>query len=167
MSCSALRYAREIGDAASVLDASGEVDCSVAICQGQYMESENLIHYGIHPLELAYAVLGSGAKSVQNIGEGERNIVKITYRDGSILMLLVFPDMAQVFQLQVYGKNGHVSINVQDWDYFYWNMLNTFITSVQNAALPIPLEETFEIIQVLISGVESLRKGGKTISLNG
>jgi hypothetical protein len=95
------------------------------------MKSENLIHYGIHTLELAYTVLGSGAESVQ-----------------------------------VYGKNGHVSINVQDWGYFYWNMLNTFVTSVQKAALPIPLDETFEIIKVLILGVESLRNEGKMISLN-
>jgi predicted dehydrogenase len=165
MSSSALRYAREIEEASSALKKSGKVDCAMAICQGQYMESENLIHYGIHPLELAYAVLGSGAASVQNTGEGERNIVKITYRDGKVLMLLVFPDMVQVFQLQVYGENGHVSITVQDWDYFYWNMLNTFVHSVKNNTLPIPLEETFEIIQVLILGVESLRSEGKSLAL--
>ena len=165
MSSSALRYAREIDEASSALEQAGKVDCAVAICQGQYMESENLIHYGIHPLELAYAVLGSGAESVQNTGEGERNIVQITYRDGRVLMLLVFPDMAQVFQLQVYGENGYVSVTVQDWDYFYWNMLNTFVHSVKNNTQPIPLEETHEIIKVLILGVESLRSGGKRLAL--
>ena len=165
MSSSALRYAREIEEASTELSECGKVDCAVTICQGQYMESENLIHYGIHPLELAYSVLGSGAVSVQNIGEGERNIVKITYSDGRVLMLLVFPEMEQVFQLQVYGKKGHASVTVQDWDYFYWNMLNTFVTSVTEGSMPIPLEETFEIISVLILGVESLRNGGKPVLL--
>jgi predicted dehydrogenase len=165
MSSSALRYAREIEEAAPALSRAGKVDCAVAVCQGQYMESENLIHYGIHPLELAYAVLGTGAVTVQNIGEGKRSIVKIMYSDGRVLMLLVFPDMEQVFQLHVYGADGNLSITVTDWDYFYWNMLDTFVNAVRNNAQPIPLPETSEIIGVLIHGVESLRNGGKPIEI--
>jgi hypothetical protein len=109
--------------------------------------------------------LGSGAVSVQNIGERGSNIVKIEYDDGRILILMVFPDMAQVFQLNLYGRNDTFSIVVEDWDYFYWNMLNTFIEGVRNETLPIPLEETLEVIEILTAGMKSLQEGGKPIRL--
>jgi hypothetical protein len=131
------------------------------------MGSENLIHYGIHPLELAYSILGPGAEYVQNIGEKGRNIVKISYKDGRTLMLLVFLDMAQIFQLNLYGKNNAVSIVVEDWDYFYWNMFDTFIRMVKEKKLPIPLYETLEIIKVLTLGMDSLEKGGVKLPLSG
>jgi predicted dehydrogenase len=165
MSTSALRYSKEALEAEDAIKNAGPVDCAVAICQGQYMGSENLIHYGIHPLELAYSILGAGAEFVQNIGEKGRNIVKISYRDGRTLMLLVFPEMAQIFQLNLYGKEDAVSIVVEDWDYFYWSMLDTFIRMINEKKPPVPLSETLEIIQILTLGMESLKKGGIKIPL--
>ena len=130
----------------------------------EYMKAENIIHYGIHPLELAYSVLGAGVEYIQNVGEDDKSIVKIVYKDGRQLLLLVFPEIAQVFQLNLYGKNRAITIEVEDWDYFYWNMLRHFVMMIKEKKLAIPLQETLEIIRVLTSGRESLINGGKKIS---
>ena len=55
MSTSALRYAKETEDVKVELENAGEIDCAMTICQGHYMKAENIIHYGIHPLERAYS----------------------------------------------------------------------------------------------------------------
>jgi predicted dehydrogenase len=165
MSTSALRYAKEIENAQDRIKAAGPIHFVSTICQGQYVKEENLIHYGIHPLELAYSVLGSGVEYVQNFGEKEKNVVKIAYRDGKVLMLIVFPKITQIFELNIYGEQDAVSILVEDWDYFYWNMLQTFVQMVVKKKMPVPLSETLEIIKVLLLSMESLAGGGKRIVL--
>ncbi len=165
MSSSALRYAREIDEAHSQLAAVGPVSLATAICQGQYMGEDAVIHYGIHPLELAYAVLGPGVTTVRNVGEQGRHVVKLAYADGRVLVLLVFPELAQTFRLDVYGQDGATSITVEDWDYFYWNMLQTFVGMIRERSLPIPLSETLEIIRVLTAAKKSLTEGGTQISI--
>ena len=142
------------------IEAAGRIDFAVAICQGQYMGADNIVHYGIHPLELAYSVLGPGAVAVRNIGEGEKSVVKIDYRDGKILTLAVFPRIDQIFQLNLYGEGGAESVRVEDWDFFYWKMLETYILMLNEWKSPVDLRETLELIWVLTSAKESLLGGG-------
>ena len=165
MSTSALRYAKEVQTAWKTIKGIGTVDFATTICQGKYMAAENIIHYGIHILELAYSVIGPGAVAVQNIGMSGKNIVKIDFKDGKVLMLAVFPEIAQLFLLNLYGRKGMSSVVVNDWDYFYWKMLQTFIEMVRSKKLPVPLIETLEIIKILVSSKKSLLSGGKKIKI--
>jgi predicted dehydrogenase len=165
MSSSALRYARETREARGQIEAAGRLSLATAICQGQYMGDDAVIHYGIHPLELAYSVLGPGVATVQNVGEDGGHVVKLLYGDGRILLLLVFPEISQAFRLNLYGENGAVSIVVEDWDYFYAGMLEAFVGMIRDRSLPIPLAETLEIIRVLTAAKTSLAQGGATIRL--
>lgn len=165
MSTSALRYARETQEAQARVDAAGELSLAIAVCQGQYLGEEALIHYGIHPLELAYSVLGPGVESVENVANASGNVVNLTYRDGRTLVLLVFPDIAQTFRLDLYGATGSASILVEDWDAFYAEMLQAFVQMVRDRAPPVPLTETLEVIHVLTAAMRSRSEGGATIML--
>ncbi len=166
MSTSALRYTKEVEGAWPRIKKCGPIDLADTVCQGKYMAAENIIHYGIHILELAYSVIGPGAVAVQNVGEIGKNVVKIDFQDGRVLILSVFPEIAQLFQLNLYGRKAAASIQVEDWDYFYWKMLTTYIQMVRYGKLPVRLSETLEIIKVLISAKESLMKGGKRIKID-
>jgi len=159
MSCSALRYARELEEAQKEIDNIGPILTGSAVGPG------DLIYYGIHPLELAYTVMGPGIKSVQNVGRMDRNIVKIAYEDGRSLVLQVFKGIAYVFHLSLYGEKGWKDITVKDSAYFYWNMLNHFLRMVRERRPPFPPEHTLEMIKTLVSAKESL-KTGKEIFLN-
>ena len=166
MSTSALRYARETTEAREQIEAAGRLRLATAVCQGQYMGDDAVIHYGIHPLELAYSVLGSGAESVQNVGDGADHVIKIRYRDGRILVLMVFADIAQTFRLALYGEHEAVTVVVEDWDFFYASMLKTFVKMIREQTLPIPLPETLEIIRVLAAAKRSRASGGAEISID-
>ncbi len=166
MSTSALRYAKEVETAWPRIKKCGPLDLASAICQGKYMAAENIIHYGIHILELAYSVIGPGAVAVQNVGETGKNVVKIDFQDGRVLILSVFPEISQLFQLNLYGRKGAAAVQVEDWDYFYWKMLTTYIQMVRSGKLPVRLSETLEIIKVLISAKASLMRGGKRIRID-
>jgi virulence factor len=162
MSTSALRYARETEEAKERINGMGRIDFAMTICQGAYLGADNIIHYGIHPLELAYSVLGPGAVAVQNVGEGEKSVVKIDYRDGKVLTLVVFPQIRQIFQLSMYGEEGAEAVRVEDWDYFYWKMLETYMVMLEEKRSPVDLKETLELIWVLTSAKKSmLNKGAK------
>ena len=165
MSTSALRYARELREQREQIDAAGELSLAIAVCQGQYLGEDALIHYGIHPLELAYSVLGPGVESVTSVAGAGGNVVNLEYADGRTLVLLVFPDIAQIFRLDVYGAAGSASVRVEDWDAFYAEMLATFVQMVHDGAPPVPLGETLEIVQVLTAAMRSRREDGATIAL--
>ena len=153
MSCSALRYARELEEARKDIENIGTILTGSAVGPG------DLIYYWIHPLELAYTVMGPGIESVQNVGKTDRNIVRIAYRDRRSLVLQVFKGIAYVFHLTLYGEKGWKGITVKDSAYFYWNMLNHFLQMVNERRPPFPMEHTLEIIKTLASAKESLETG--------
>jgi predicted dehydrogenase len=166
MSTSALRYAKEKEEAETAINEIGEVDFALTICQGAYMGAENIIHYGIHPLELAYSVLGPGAVSVQNVGEDDKSVVKIDFSSGCVLSLVVMPNIQQIFLLNLFGREGAVTVTVEDWDYFYWKMLQTYITMVAEKKSPVDLRETLEIIRVLTAAKDSMLQRNTKIVLS-
>lgn len=160
VSTSALRFSREVREARAEIERVGQPIVTVAACQGQYMGEDSVIHYGVHPLELVYSVLGPGVTSVQNIGEGQTHIVKMAHQTAGSLLLLVDPRIQQSFRLSVMGTNGDVRIAADDWDAFYANMLTAFVQSVRDGRPPVPPEETFELIAALIAARDSKRAGG-------
>lgn len=143
MSCSALRFACETQELRDNPDLLGNIEFATAVCKGE------LFYYGIHALELAYSVLGSGIASVQNVGESGRDVVKIRYRDGRTLMLLVSESISYLFQLNLYGSDGWRQVVVEDDTAFYSSMLRQIARMVQERSAPVPVGETLEIIRVL------------------
>lgn len=153
MSCSALRYATETADLRASTSALGQIELVTTICSGE------LLYYGIHALELAYAVLGSGIVSVHNVGSEGRNIIKLSYQDGRVLLLLVHETISYLFQLNLYGTAGHRQVEVRDAGGFYSNMLRDVAKMVQTRQSPVPVEQTLEIINVLVMARQSLVEG--------
>ena len=61
----------------------GVIHLATAACGNE------LVYYGIHALELAYAVLGRGAVSCLNVGQPGRNIVRVRFDNRRGLLLMV------------------------------------------------------------------------------
>ena len=160
MSCSALRFAPEVEEARKAIKEIEPI--SVANCIGP----GHPINYGIHTLEFCLSVLGSGIKSVYNIGSNNTAMTKLTYQGGvPEVCIQIGTDIKNQYRLTICGKEDWVSIvPTQVGTYGYANMLKNYIAMLINKKPPIALEEMEEIIKVLLASAESL-KIGKPIEL--
>jgi len=115
MSCSALRYAKELMEAQDRIAGLGRIFCGTG--------PKELVFYGIHPLELVHTVMGPGVAWVQNIGDENRSFVRCAYPDGRSIILQVLgsgcsPGMHGCF----YGEHGAVHLQIGDVAAFYGNI---------------------------------------------
>jgi virulence factor len=153
MSCSALRFARELEEARPQLEALAPIRTVHAFGPNE------LVFYGIHPCELACTVLGPGAETVVHVGdEGGHNVVRVRWSDGRYLVLQVFEDVGYGFEATFYGAKGRCEVQVSDSAYFYQNMLRHFVRLIETGEEAVPPENTLEIIRILAAAERSLKE---------
>lgn len=153
MSCSAVRFAAETAEFRANPSLLGTLETAVGLCQGE------LIYYGIHPLELAYSLMGPGIVSAWNIGEEDRNVVRLDYPDGRSILLLVGKRIPKRIQINLYGSDGFREIVLADQVAFYSGLLRAVLTLAETGRAPVPMEETLEIITVLEAATQSRSQG--------
>jgi len=159
MSGSALRYAAETQTLRADPDALGRIKMAVAVGPGE------LLSYGIHPLELAHSILGGGIQSAQNIGDEKADIVKLTYQDGRVLMLMVSRVIGYGFEISLFGEGVRQRIEVTDATAFYANQLRQVAQMAREKKAPAPIADALEIIRALEAARESLQLGGAPVLL--
>ena len=151
MSASSLRYVPGTLKLAEEAKSLGDIHLATAFC------GNDLIYYGIHALELAYAVLGSGAVSCMNVGQPGRNIVRVRFENGRDLLLMVAEKewMQAGYQMNLYGTQGWRTLTPNLTD-LYWYLLDRFLALVRTKQESVPIEEEVEVIAVLEAGKRSL-----------
>jgi predicted dehydrogenase len=159
MSGSALRYAAETEELRAHRDMLGRIELATAIGPNE------LFTYGIHPLELAHAIMGRGVDTVQNIGTADQDIVKVKYRDGRVLILLISRVLNFGFEMTLFGTEGRRRIVVSDDAAYYSNQLTQIAAMARDKQTLYPVDDALEVIRVLEAGVLSLKQGGIEINL--
>lgn len=151
MSASSLRFVPDIVALAKEVPALGDVH--LATVTG----SNDLVYYGIHGLEMAYAVLGRGAVSCLNVGQPGRNLVRVRFANGRDLMLIVAERqwMRTSYQINLYGTKGSRSLTPDLTD-LYCYLLDGFVEMVRTGKESVPIEEEVEVIAVLDAAKRSL-----------
>lgn len=151
MSASSLRFVPDIVALAKEVASLGDIHMATTICGNE------LVYYGIHALEMAYAVLGRGAVSCLNVGQPGRNIVRVRFDNGRDLLLMVGEKewMRAGYQINLYGTKGWRSLTPDLTD-LYWYLLEKFIELVRTGKQSVPIEEEVEVIAVLEAGKRSL-----------
>lgn len=151
MSSSSLRFVPDVLALAKEVPTLGKIHLATTICGNE------LVYYGIHALEMAYAVLGRGAVSCLNVGQPGRNIVRVRFECGRDLLLMVAEKewMRAGYQLNLYGTKGWRTLtpNLSD---LYWYLLSKFLELVRTKKESVPVEEEVEVIAVLEAGKRSL-----------
>ena len=159
MSCSASRYAREVEEAKRALMELGDVRTMYAV------SSKSWVKYGVHLIEALFALFGGNVETVQNVGREGEDVVHLLYADGRQAVLQVFEDLSPLLQITLHGTKGHWTITFGDWFYMFRRMLSLFIEMIKTEQRPIPLEETLEIIKVLVAGKRSREEDNRIVSL--
>ncbi len=151
MSASSLRFVPDIIALRDEVPELGEINLATTICGNE------LVYYGIHALEMAYAVLGPGAVSCLNVGQPGRNIVRVRFESGRDLLLMVLERdyMRAGYQINLYGTGGWRTVQPDLTD-LYLYLQEQFLAMVRTGKAVVPLEETVEVIATLEAGKRSL-----------
>jgi len=160
MSCSGYRWCDAAEEARRALPELGELRLFSAVAgQGRYHV------YAIHPTEMAYGILGPGAVSVINVGDEDRDILRLKRSDGVLVILNMFwrEVMAGGAQFLVCGSKAWHQVGALGA--VYQNMMGAFIEMCNTGVQPTSSEEMVEVIKVVEAGRLSRERGGEEISL--
>jgi predicted dehydrogenase len=153
-SASGLQYTREVEEARPAIETLGRLLVGLAASPNE------LVFYGIHGLSLLWSVFGSGIETVQNVGEGDVDLVKYRWRSGALGMHLGLERGQPGWRLVLFGEKGRLDVPVADADGFYWNMLTRFLEMVRTGRQPLSNAAMLEIIRALCLAKASKAGGG-------
>lgn len=166
MSCSSLRYAEGLLAAQSRQDEKGPwfgVDCygPMALQPTQ----PGLFWYGIHTVEMLFAVMGTGCVEVTATTTEDHDLVVGRWADGRVGTVRGNRKNNGQFGAVLHGEKGSVFVDVYAHAKpYYASMLERILETFKTGKPAIDPEETIEIIRFIEAANES-RETGKTVSL--
>lgn len=145
MSCSGMRYSRELDEPRADLAAYGRLK----LIRGAIVLSwEN---YGVHLLEAILAVTPAHAVSVW-MSRAEHASAVVRLDDGVLIQIDALGECARTFHVELFGTQRTGSFDITDNFSMFRRMLWEFANSIRTGRPAIPFERTLEIMRVLIAG---------------
>ncbi len=161
-STSSLRYVENIPGLASgqlIGDITGVDAFAPATLEATHPD---LFWYGIHGVEILYALLGSGCKEVRRIyGEGT-DIVVGTWSDGRVGIFRGIRKGKGGFGGVAYGTKGQQAIGEYGG---YLPLLYRIVDFFDTGIVPVSPSETTEVVAFMEAADESKRKGGAAVNI--
>lgn len=161
-SSSSLRYVENIPDLASgklIGAITGADTFAPATLEPSHPD---LFWYGIHGVEMLYALLGTGCREVRRIyGEGT-DIVVGTWSDGRVGVFRGIRQGKGGFGGVAYGANGQQAIGKYDG---YLPLLYRIVDFFDTGVVPVSEKETTELVAFMEAADESKRRGGAPVSI--
>jgi predicted dehydrogenase len=149
MSCSGLRFARELDDVRVNLDAYGALRCiRGAVVRGWEK-------YGIHLLEAVSNVVPATPVSVAPV-PAEHASVAITMSDGSLFQLDALGDVPLTFQVDIWGDEKRSTHEITGNFTAFRRTLWHFIEMIRTGTPPIDPDETLRMMRTLRAGRRAL-----------
>ena len=160
-SASSLRYMTGTGEVAGgkigkVLGADTYGDCFIEPHHG------DLMYYGIHGVELLYAIMGRGCKSVSRVHLDNTDIVVGTWQDDRLGSFRGTRSGTGSMGATVFGEKGIEVINKSAGYSALWVKIIEFFNT---GKVPVSPEETLEEFAFMEAADESKLKGGASIDL--
>jgi predicted dehydrogenase len=165
MSSSALRYAEGL-----LLELQDESKGAVigADCYGPMPlqpTQPGLFWYGIHAVEMLYAIMGRGCERVTASVSGDHDLVVGVWRDGRIGTVRGNRKGNQTFGALIHREKGSQLADIYAHRKpYYAGLLEHVIRMIETGKPPIDPEETVEIVRFIEAANES-RETGKTLEL--
>jgi predicted dehydrogenase len=122
----------------------------------------DLFWYGIHGVEILFAVMGTGCKQVVRINTNDTDIVIGTWKDGRVGTFRGTRTGTHDYGGMVYGDKGNLSLGPFNG---YDNLLVQIIDFFRTGKVPVSPEETLEIYAFMEAADESKRNNGAPVSL--
>lgn len=150
MSCSGLRYAKEIRNIKVQYD---ELNYTSAVVVNDFEK------YGIHMLEILTTIDHRFAYPLQiTRQESTHESFLFNYANGSSMSLNCLGSSAKAFEVGMFGRNQNHYLTVNDNFSAFKETLNEFVAMIKTRISPIPIHET-ESLMLIIAAGKSLSTG--------
>lgn len=123
----------------------------------------DMFWYGIHGVEMLFAVMGRGCKSVVRIHTNDTDIVVGTWKDGRVGTFRGTRSGKHDYGGTVFGEKGNITLGPFKG---YDDLLVQIIDFFKGGKVPVSPDETLEIYAFMEAADESKRYGGKAVSLD-
>jgi hypothetical protein len=123
----------------------------------------DLSWYAIHPIEMLYVIMGTGAVEVTRMHSDDADVITARWSDGRV---------ATVRAIRPYSKYGAIAFlpneqskMIPDLEVGYGPILAEIVKFVRTKAPPVPNEETLEIFSFMDAAQRSQAESGRPVRL--
>jgi len=160
LSTSGMRYMPEMQQAAAHLADLGELRWITSFT------CKTWERYGIHALEAVSPLLGPGFQTVQALSDLRGDVMHLTHASGAVATIGAIHDAYGSFgAVHLYGTRGQLPLRLADTYSAFRAQLVAFITMLRTGVRPVSMEETAELMRVLIAGRESRAANGAVMQV--
>ena len=118
----------------------------------------DLSWYGIHSIEMLYAIMGPGVRSVARIHSVNADVITAVWRDGRVgVVHLIRPGFE--FGVAVFHDGGHSQV-LENIPIRYAPLLQAVVAFMRGGAAPVSPQETLEIFAFMEAAQRSMRHNG-------
>lgn len=164
-SASSLRYAPEVASVAARRDALGAVvGVDAHSPAGLHPRNPGLFNYGIHGVEILYALMGPGCSEVACFSTEGTDVVMGRWADGRLGTLRGARAGAHAYGFTAFCDKGVVQ-SPAGTEFIYRDLLREIVKMFQTGTPPIDIRETVEIVAFIETAARSAQQGGKPLPM--
>lgn len=164
-SSSSLRYALEIQELRSKKDLGEIYGAETYSPAHLHPKNPGLFNYGIHGVEMLYAIMGAGCKFVRCTHDERWDVVVGVWHDGRIGVFRGIRKGALGYGFTAFCEKAVVSSSI-DMRYIYRELLKKIVEMFQTHKMPIDPKETVEIMAFMEASIKSAEKGSDEYLIN-
>ncbi len=160
LSSSGLRYAPELARLIADRASLGEIRWMSLV------SAKTWERYGIHVLEPAFVLLGSGFLSVRLESRPGLEVAHLVHRSGAQVTLPIIYDGGATFgTVHICGSTGQSHFRFADTYTGFRNQLLSYIDFVRTGRAPHPFQDTVEMMTILIAGILSRNENSRCVTI--
>jgi len=166
LSASSLRFAPEVRQArAGEAELGRLVGADVFSPATLHPHNPGLFHYGVHGVEMLYALLGAGCREVSCAFHEDGEVVTGRWSDGRIGVLRGLRRGARGYGLTAYGERAIRQATV-DQTYLYRDLVAVIVPVLERAPSPVSSDELIEVVAFQEAALASAKAGGRPTTLS-
>lgn len=165
MSSSSLRYAPEVVEAREGKLGTGKILGATTFGPAPtHPRNPGLYHYGIHPVEMLFTLMGQGCKRVVCLSEPGGEIVTGVWSDGRVASVRGIRQGREDYGFTVFGEKAVVTKGVGT-RYIYRELLKKIVAMFETRTPPIDPRETLEIVAFIEAAKTSGDRRGEPVDI--
>jgi predicted dehydrogenase len=123
-----------------------------------------LFHYGIHPVEMLFALMGGGCQSLSARSTDGADVVTGVWEAGRIGTVRGLRQGKQDYGFTRFGEKA-VSTHPVSTETIYPELLKRVVAMFETGQPPLDLAQTLEIVAFMEGAAESARNGGAEVAI--